>query len=112
MGAIAMDWTLALPELVLALCGMGILVFGVLQKHEAFRLCSMLVVGAFLLTAILVITGGNGVGYSGLFTEDGFARFIKLLVLVAASLGVIVSLDYNEHENLKRFEFPVLMPAA
>jgi len=109
MGAIAMDWTLALPELVLALCGMGILVFGVLQKHEAFRLCSMLVVGAFLLTAILVITGGNGVGYSGLFTEDGFARFIKLLVLVAASLGVIVSLDYNEHENLKRFEFPVLM---
>ena len=35
--------------------------------------------------------------------------FAKLLILAAAALGVIVSLDYNEHANLRRFEFPVLI---
>ena len=40
---------------------------------------------------------------------DKYAVFSKLLVLGASVLGVTVSLDYNEHENLRRFEFPVLM---
>ncbi|MCW3475208.1 NADH-quinone oxidoreductase subunit NuoN [Limobrevibacterium gyesilva] len=104
-----MNWTLAVPELVLACCGMGILVFGVLSKRETFQLCSMLTIGAFLLTGVLVLPGAYGVGYSGLFTSDAFSAFVKLLVLVAAALCVVVSLDYNEHVNLRRFEFPVLM---
>ena len=36
-----MNWTLALPEIVLACTGMGILVFGVLQRGESFTTCSM-----------------------------------------------------------------------
>ena len=65
-----MNWTLALPEIVLACCGMAILLFGVLQKRESFHLCSMLTVGAFLLAAVLVIAGPSGQGYHGLFTTD------------------------------------------
>ncbi len=30
-------------------------------------------------------------------------------MLVASALAIIASLDYNEHENLRRFEFPVLV---
>ncbi len=104
-----MNWTLALPEIVLACCGMAILLIGVLQKRDTFHLCSMLTVGAFLITAELVVSGSPGLGYNGLFTVDTFSTFVKLLVLVAATLGVILSLDYNEHANLRRFEFPVLM---
>jgi NADH-quinone oxidoreductase subunit N len=104
-----MNWTLAVPELVLSCCGLGILLLGVLRKRESFQLASMLVVGAFLLTAVLVLTGASGTGYSGLFIDDAFSRFVKLLVLAAAALGVVVSLDYNEHANMRRFEFPVLM---
>jgi NADH-quinone oxidoreductase subunit N len=104
-----MNWTLALPEIVLACSGMGILLFGVLQKRESFHLCSELTVGAFVLAAGLVVTGSAGHGYNGLFTVDTFSSFVKLLVLAAAAIGVIVSLDYNEHANLRRFEFPVLM---
>jgi NADH-quinone oxidoreductase subunit N len=55
--------------------------------------------------AILIL----GVGYSGLFVTDAYSAFVKLLVLAAAALGVVMSLDYNEHENLSRFEFPVLI---
>ncbi|MBU6498083.1 MAG: NADH-quinone oxidoreductase subunit NuoN [Rhodospirillales bacterium] len=104
-----MNWVLALPEIALSVCGMGILLVGVLQRRDTFRFCSMLTVGAFLLAAVLVISTGQGVGYRGLFTDDAFSAFVKLLVLAAAALGVVVSLDYNEHANLRRFEFPVLV---
>jgi NADH-quinone oxidoreductase subunit N len=104
-----MNWTLALPEIVLAACGMAILVIGVLQKRETFHLCSMLTVGAFLLAAMLVVAGPSGLGYRGQFAADSFSSFVKLLVLAGSTLAVIASLDYNEHANLRRFEFPVLI---
>lgn len=104
-----MNWTTAIPEIALALMGMGILIFGVLQKRDCFRMCSMLTIGALVLTAALVVSGTQGLSFSGLFVSDNYSVFVKLLVLAASVLGVIVSLDYNEHENLRRFEFPVLM---
>jgi NADH-quinone oxidoreductase subunit N len=106
-----LNWSAAVPEMVLACLAMAILIFGVLQKDapRAFTLCSMLSVGALLITALLVVATPPAIAYNGLFTVDRFSGFIKLLVLVAAALGIIVSLDYNEHQNLRRFEFPVLI---
>ena len=104
-----MNWFLALPEIVLACCGMGILMVGVLSKNGSFSLACMLTIGAFLLAAALVIAGPAGQGYNGLFTTDTFSAFVKVLILAAACIGVIVSLDYAAHANLRRFEFPVLM---
>jgi NADH-quinone oxidoreductase subunit N len=105
-----MNWSLALPEIVLAVLGMAILLIGVLQRrHNSFQLASMMTVGAFLLTALLVVVGVNGIGYHGQFTSDRFSGFVQLLVLVASALAVIGSLDYNAHANLRRFEFPVLI---
>ncbi len=104
-----MNWTIAIPEIALSVMGMGILIFGVLQKRNTFHMCSMLTVGALVVTMALVLGGAGGLGYSGLFLADSYAVFVKLLVLAASILGVVVSLDYNEHENLRRFEFPVLM---
>jgi NADH-quinone oxidoreductase subunit N len=104
-----MNWTLAIPELVLACCGMGILVWGVLARSNAFFLASMLVVGAMLLAGVLVVAGDSGLGFNGLFITDAFSTFIKLLVLAAAALSVVMSLDYAEHANMQRFEFPVLI---
>jgi NADH-quinone oxidoreductase subunit N len=104
-----MNWSVATPEIVLSCCGMAILLFGVITKSESFRAASMLVVGSLLLTAVLVVSGPAGPGYGGLFTADAFSGFVKLLALAAVAFSVIMSLDYNEHENLRRFEFPVLM---
>ncbi len=104
-----MNWTLALPEIVLSISGMAILLIGVLQKRDSFFICSMLTVGAFLVVTLMIVAGHTGQGYNGLFTVDSFSTFIKVLVLVAATLGVVLSLDYSEHANMRRFEFPVLM---
>jgi NADH-quinone oxidoreductase subunit N len=104
-----MNWTLAVPELVLSCCGMAILVYGVLMRHDTFLSASMLTIGSFVLAALLVISTGFGTGYRGQFTDDAFSSFVKLLTLAASLLSVVVSLDYNEHQNLRRFEFPVLI---
>ena len=104
-----MNWHLAIPEIVLSCAGMAILMFGVFARGETFRAASMLTVGALLLTAVLVLSGVPGTGYHGLFTVDAYTGFAKLLVLVAVAFGVVMSLDYNEHANLRRFEFPILM---
>ena len=60
-----MNWTLALPELVLGLCGLAILGVGVVQKRNAYYACSMAAIGAFLLTAVLVLGAAEGTGFGG-----------------------------------------------
>jgi NADH-quinone oxidoreductase subunit N len=104
-----MNWALAVPELVLSCCGMAILVFGVLMRRDTFLSASMLTIGALVIAALFVIATNFGIGYRGQFTADAFSSFVKLLTLAASILSVVVSLDYNEHQNLRRFEFPVLI---
>ena len=110
MNAMTMNWATALPEIVLACCGMAILMVGALMKQrDTFQLTSMLTIGAFLVTAMVVIAGPSGLAYRDQFVVDSFSGFVKLLVLTGSAFAVIGSLDYNEHENLRRFEFPVLV---
>ena len=108
-----MNWQLALPEIFLSCAAMAILMYGVFARPErSFVMASMLSVGAVLLTAMLVLSGVPGTGYNGLFTVDAYSHFGKLLILTAVALGVVMSLDYAEHANMQRFEFPVLMLLA
>ena len=105
-----MNWQLALPEIFLACAAMAILMIGVLMRSErSFFVASMLSLGALLLTAMLVLSSGAGIGYHNLFAIDAYSSFAKLLILAAVGLSVVMSLDYNEHANLRRFEFPILM---
>ena len=104
-----LHWALALPEIALAVCAMAILIFGVLRRGDNTFICTMLSLGALVFTAMLVLATQNGTAYTGLFVMDGFARFMKLLVLSGAALSAILSLDFNEREGIARFEFPVLI---
>ncbi len=104
-----MNWMLALPEIVLACCGLGILVFGVLRKHDSALICTMMTLGAFLIAGLLVLTGLPGIGYHGQFVSDPFSAFNKLLLLSGAALTAILSLDWNRQAGISRFEFPILM---
>ena len=104
-----MNWTLAVPEIVLALCAMAILIFGVLWRGNSPLVCSMLALGALVLTAILVVSAPQGIGYHNLFAVDRFAVFIKLLIIVGGLLSLVVSIDYNVAQKIDRFEFPVLI---
>jgi NADH-quinone oxidoreductase subunit N len=104
-----MNWAIALPEIALSVVGMAILIFGVLRRGETFFISSMLALGGFLLAALLVVTAARGIGYHGQFVSDAFSGFVKILILAGAALALILSLDYNRHHRIARFEYPVLM---
>jgi NADH-quinone oxidoreductase subunit N len=104
-----MNYLAALPEMVLAGCGLAILVFGVLQKKESSTVCTWLVLAAFAVTALLVLRTVDVTAYSGLFVADGYASYAKLLILGGGALSAILALDYNKRAGIARFEFPVLM---
>lgn len=112
MSAVVMNWIVALPELVLAVCGMAILLLGVAQKRENPLLASMLSIGALVLAGVLVVSGSRGQGYEGQLVSDAFSTFLAILILVGAALAIMLSLEYNQLQRIYRFEFPVLIVFA
>jgi len=109
MTAAAMNWSLALPEIVLSLCAMAILIFGVLRKPDPAFICTMLALGALMLAGVLAVSAPYGSAYRGLFVVDGFGTYMKLLILVGAGLSAVLALDWNVQAGISRFEFPVLI---
>jgi NADH-quinone oxidoreductase subunit N len=104
-----MNWTLALPEIVLGVAGLLILLGGVIPRKETFFPVSMAVIGALILAAVLVLGQGEGTAFLGQYVADNFSRFAKVLILLGAALGLLLALDFNEKAGLARFEYPVLM---
>ena len=104
-----MNWSLAMPEIVLAVSALAILLGGVTQKRDAMVVCTMAALAACLVTGVLVVGTRTAVGFDGLFVSDAFSKFSKLLILSSTGLCAILSLDYNRHQNISRLEFPVLM---
>ena len=104
-----MNWTLAVPEIVLSCGAMAILLYGVLQRRDPTFVCTMLALGALVLTGVLVMGTAYGSAYRGLFVVDGFATYMKLLLLVGAGLTAILALGYSDPAGITRFEFPVLV---
>lgn len=101
----------ALPEIVLALSGLALLMLGVFRGDTSTRTVAYFAVVAMLFAAVLSMGYGSGraVTFNGLFVMDAFGVFIKVLVLVASSLAVLMSLSYLEREQIRKPEFPVLM---
>ena len=109
------DFFPALPEIFLAVAAMLLLMVGAFQRQDATRMISTLSVLVLAVTAGLVLfVEGDAtvVTFSGLFVVDGFATFMKLLVLLGSALAIIMSLDFIEREHMARFEYPVLIVLA
>ena len=100
----------AAPEIFLACAGMLLLMIGVFRAKEATRLVSYLGVLCFIIAGLMVIALGTErlVTFNGLFVTDGFATFMKVLVLLGSALAIIMSQRYLRREQMARFEYPVL----
>ncbi len=104
-----MNWSLAVPELVLSLSALAILLVGVMQRRDSTVICTMAAIAACAVTAVLVTGTATALGYDGLFVSDAFSKYAKLLILGGTVLCAVLSLDYNDRQKIARFEFPVLM---
>ncbi|MEX2649644.1 MAG: NADH-quinone oxidoreductase subunit NuoN [Alphaproteobacteria bacterium] len=109
--ALGSDLMLALPELWLACAGMALLLVGVFLGDKATRLVLWLAVGALALAFIVISDrpGSSATAFGGLFISDGFAAFMKQLVLIGAGVTAVMGLGYLRREKMERFEYSVLL---
>lgn len=112
---ISADLTIILPEILLSLFAMLALVGAVYTGKDG--LAPLLTwVTAAVLAAVGLWIGINGSGtqlaFGGMFQDDGFARFAKVVILISAAAVLIMSQEYMQRRGLLRFEYPLLVVLA
>ncbi len=98
-----------IPEFILGLGGMALLMFGVLSRRNQFIACCWGAIMALIAAAACSFAAPDGTIFSGLFRTSMFSRYADLLVVLGAVAALLLSLDYNEREDIARFEYPVLV---
>jgi NADH-quinone oxidoreductase subunit N len=109
------DLNTILPEILLSVYAMLALVLAVYTGKD--RLAGLLTwLTALLLVLVAAWIGINGEGttvaFDGMFNDDAFARFAKVVILLGAAAVLVMSQDYMSRKGLLRFEYPVLVVLA
>ena len=108
------DAVAALPEIVLVVLTVALLMYGVFRKGDAFDQVNLAAIGALALTAVLVLTTGEGkaTAFGGTFVVDGFSRIMKVLALFGSAIALVLSSSYMKREQAAKFEYPILVLLA
>ena len=109
------DIPILLPELILALYAMVALLIAVYGgKDRLSGVLTWTTAIVFVAMALFVATR-NGVGalaYDGMFVDDAFARFAKVVTLLSAAGVLVMAQDYAARRGLGQFEYPILATLA
>ncbi len=104
-----------LPELILAVGAMALLMIGVFRPdngEEAGRIM-WLAIAVMAASGVAVTMGQGSVQvFDGAFIVDGYARFLKILILVGAAGALVLSFDEMSERKALKFECPVLILLA
>ena len=105
------DFGPALPEIVLAVGALILVLVGAFQGDRSGRIVNggALALLAVAFVAVLLQPGERVVTFNGAFVVDGFAKFMKALILLASAAGIVISLDYLRREGIDRFEYAILI---
>ena len=109
------DFSILLPEIILAIFAMAALLFAVYTgKDKTAPMMVLGTAGIFLILALYIGLNGEGanLAFDGLFRDDAFARFSKIVILVSAAAVLVMSQDYMQKRDLLRFEYPLLVALA
>ncbi len=100
-----------LPELVLAVGAMVLLMIGAYRGQGTTRLITTLAVVLLVVTGALELwlPAGKLVTFGGSFIVDDFARFLKILALIASAATLILSTEYLSQPSTRTFEFSILV---
>ena len=112
---IGADIQILMPEIVLAVFAMAALLIAVYTTKDALApLLTWATSGLFVLLAIWIGVNGQGtnVAFGGMFIDDGFARFAKIIILMSAAAVLLMSESYMQQRGLLKFEYPILVALA
>jgi len=109
------DLNVILPEIVISVYAMAALVMTAYTGKD--KMAGML---TWLTAAILVAMalwlgttgGGTRTAFDGMFNDDAFARFAKVVTLVSAAAVMVMGQEYMARRGLLRFEYPLLIALA
>ncbi len=106
------DVMVLLPELLLAVGAMILLIGGVVGGDRSTPVVSWLGGALLAVAGWLVFTAAPATAFHGAFVVDGFARFVKLLILIGSALCILMAQEFFGLEGKQRFELPILMLLA
>lgn len=109
---ISTDLNIILPEILLAVYAMVALLGVVYSGKDAYAAAlTWLTAAVFVVLAIWIgVTGeGTRVAFNGMFNDDSFARFAKVMILLSAGAVLVMGQEYMSRRGLLRFEYPLLI---
>lgn len=109
------DLIVVLPEILLSVFAMAALMAGAYGGQDRLaRPILWATVAAFLLLAVMIGTlgGESRSAFFGTFTDDAFARFAKVAILLAGAAVLVMGEDWLSRHRLLKFEYPILVALA
>jgi NADH-quinone oxidoreductase subunit N len=103
------------PELMLVLSAVLLLMYGVFHHDERgvsvgwLAILALLVVGFLIAFRAYNHPGAYDSAFEGAWINDAFARYMKMLVLIGAIGGLLLSFAYFRDVKAMRFEYPILV---
>ena len=109
------DLNIILPEIILSVYAMLALVGAVYTAKDelATTLCWLTSI-LFAIVAFWISSDSASAqtAFNGMFIDDGFARFAKVVILLSAAAVLVMSVDYMRRRDLMKFEYPILIVLA
>ncbi len=103
----------AYPELLMAVGALALLIVGIIVNKEKSSLVNWLAIGLLAAAGVLVVLQpADGIIFNGLFIADGFARYMKVLVLGGAALALVLGLSNAEENGVHKYEYAILAVLA
>ena len=100
-----------LPELLLAVMGMVLLLWGAFRGNRDFGVITVAAALLMFAAAALAIVALTGNSFNSLFVNDAFARFSKVVIFAGSGVATLMALTFSA-DTFRRFEMPVLMVYA
>ncbi|MFL2795012.1 MAG: NADH-quinone oxidoreductase subunit NuoN [Paracoccaceae bacterium] len=106
------DLIIILPEIFLSLYAMVALVGAVYtSKDEIAQKVTWFTAVVFILLAFWLIfsEGQTEIAFGGMFINDAFSRFSKIIILLSGAVVLIMGQDYMSRRGFLRFEYPLII---
>jgi NADH-quinone oxidoreductase subunit N len=101
-----------IPEVILVVGALALLMYGVFRPENDREATTV----TWLALAVMVVAGYAVVAagtptrlFGGAFIDDGFARFVKLMILAGAGGALLLCFDEMRDRNAFKFELPILL---
>ncbi len=100
-----------LPELFLAITGMGLLMVGAFRGNDSTPMISYAAAAGILISLVIMtqVSWQDAITLNGMFRFDDFAGVMKILIGAGLIFSILLSVNFLPQEKMQRFEYPILI---